>query len=138
MAVGAATGVRAADEPPPQWTLSTGAHYSTGRYGTSTTTDVLYVPLTVRYDNTLGAASLTVPYIAIHGEGEAVQGAPSGGGKTASESGLGDVVGALTYTAYRGAAPRPWIDVSAIVKFGTGDPDKELGTGKNDYALQVD
>lgn len=138
LAVGAATSARAEEDRPGQWTLSTGAHYSTGRYGTAVTTDVWYVPLTVRYDNTLGAATLTVPYIAIHGEGEAVQGAPSGGGKTVDNGGLGDVVGALTYTAYRGAAPRPWLDLSAIVKFGTGDPDQELGTGKNDYALQVD
>jgi hypothetical protein len=122
-------------------TLGAGVHYSTGNYGAPTATDILYVPLSARYDNDLGAVSLTVPYISIHGNGE-----PAGGSvvfdpsstRRVSSSGLGDVLATASYTAYRGTAPLPWLDVTAIVKFGTADSDKQLGTGQNDYALQTD
>jgi len=142
MGFGAAPALAQGESSPAgRLTLAAGIHYSTGRYGAKNPTDVLYVPLAARYDNALGAVSLTVPYIAIHGHGEVVPGGvyfdPTSD-KEISSSGLGDVLATMGYTAYRGSEPLPWLDITAVVKFGTADPDQQLGTGKNDYALQTD
>lgn len=124
-----------------QFSLGAGIHYSTGHYGAATSTEVLYVPLTARYSGTAGYVSLTVPYIAIRGRGEPVPGGvvfnPEGS-KEVAASGLGDAVASGGVTVLRGAKPWPWVDLTAIVKFGTADPDRQLGTGKNDYAVQAD
>ena len=38
----------------------------------------------------------------------------------------------------RGADSRPVIDLTGMVYFGTADAAKNLGTGENDYAAQLD
>jgi hypothetical protein len=124
-----------------RFSLGAGIHHSTGRYGASTSTEVLYVPLTARYGGVTGYLSLTAPYIAIRGRGEPVSGGvvfDAEGDKEVAASGLGDVIASGGLTILRGAEPWPWVDLAAIVKFGTADPEQQLGTGENDYALQAD
>ncbi len=134
-------GTALAQESPGPFSLAGGIHYSTGHYGAPTTTEILYVPLTARYQTDSASASLTVPYIALRGNGIRVPGGvvfDSIEHKRITASGLGDVAAAGSYTVYRGTEPVPWIDLTASVKFGTADPDQQLGTGKIDYAGQVD
>jgi hypothetical protein len=131
--------------------LGLGVHYSTGEYGTSSTTRILSIPFTAQYDVGRWQAKLIVPYIGVTGPGNVIpsvgrtsnnnpKGRGGSGAGTSEEtaSGLGDIVTALTYTAYFDPAAQLGLDVTGKVKFGTADADRGLGTGENDYFLQTD
>ena len=139
MAVTALAALPAAAEP--GFSLTTGLDYSTGKYGGTESTDILYIPLTGKYETDKFTLKLTVPYLQITGPGNVVR--DVGLIRTTSrtrttESGLGDIVAAGTYNVYEGLANGTLVDVTAKIKFGTADFAKGLGTGKNDYALQSD
>jgi hypothetical protein len=136
--------------------VSIGAEYSSGDYGTGTDTDIWYFPLSLRYEQDRWFFRLTVPYLVVSGPGNVLimggggMGAhqPGGGGggmgggtsTTASrtESGLGDIIGTVSYTLQRADGGRPGIDLTGKVYLGTASETKGLGTGENDYALQLD
>lgn len=127
-----------------EWRMGTGVDYSSGDYGESEDTDILYVPISLRYATDAWTFKVTVPYLRSDGPGNVV-GAGDGGiviggvsGKTKTESGLGDVVTAITYTLPGPARNGTFIDFTGKVKFGTADEDKGLGTGENDYYVQLD
>ena len=124
------------------FSLTTGMDYSSGKYGGTQSTDILYIPLTGKYETGRWVFQLTVPYVRITGPGNVTQGGiVLGSAKTTrtSEAGLGDVVAGATYNVYGEAGPNPLlIDLTGKVKFGTADEKKGLGTGSNDYAAQVD
>ncbi|MGH8770313.1 MAG: hypothetical protein ACREV2_03910, partial [Burkholderiales bacterium] len=52
-----------------QLSLGTGIDYSSGDYGADVDTDILYVPLTFKYDTERWFYRLTVPYLRIRGPG---------------------------------------------------------------------
>jgi hypothetical protein len=145
-----------------QFSLSAGADYSSGKYGTDTTTDIWSVPVTAAYQSDRWTFKLTVPYINISGAGNVIPGVgkvkngnPHGrgnghgngngnGGTTpstttsGSASGLGDITASAGYELF-GSADRTFgLDLTGKVKFGTADENKGLGTGKNDYGLSLD
>src|SRR5215510_6681898 len=53
-------------------TLSVGADYSTGKYGQSQSTDLLYVPVTAKHETGRWTFKLIVPYLHITGPGNVV------------------------------------------------------------------
>lgn len=123
-----------------QLSLSTGFDYSTGKYGNATSTDILYIPVTGKYESDKLTLKLTVPYISIAGPGGVVQGigrvrTTTKATKT-TNSGLGDITASAGYNVY--SVDPLAFDVVGNVKFGTADANKGLGTGKNDYSAQVD
>ena len=90
----------AAAEPGPL-TLSTGFDYSSGKYGGSQSTDILYVPFTGRYRLDPWMFRLTVPYISVTGPDTVIPGIGAVGrpvAPIATRSGLGDVIAAATYS----------------------------------------
>lgn len=143
--------------------VSMGADYTSGKYGGNTSTDILYVPFTGKYETNLYSLRLTVPYIRITGPGNVVGGINPivienegsgrrrqggggfennsvGGGGTArtTEDGLGDVIAAASVNVLDMQSQSLLIDLTGKVKFGTADERKGLGTGENDYSAQVD
>jgi hypothetical protein len=142
-----------------RFSLSTGADYSSGKYGTDTTTDIWSVPVAAAYQTDRWTFKLTVPYINISGAGNVIpgvgkvnngnpkgRGRGNGGGTTpvpgtaasGSASGLGDITASAGYELF-GSADRTFgLDLTGKVKFGTADENKGLGTGKNDYGLSLD
>jgi hypothetical protein len=85
----------------------------------------LYVPFTFRAGFDRIGFRLTVPWLSVTGPEDTIITGPGaeplpGSGATVTESGLGDVVGALTF-----------YDLTA-------DETRGLGTGENDYTLQLD
>lgn len=124
-----------------QFSLGSGFDYSSGKYGNTVATDILYVPVTGKYETEDFTFKLTVPYISITGPGGVVRGIGRLGRiitrttKT-TNSGLGDVTSSLTYSAYSGESLS--LDLVGNAKFGTADVQKGLGTGENDYSGQVD
>ena len=125
----------------PGFSLTTGLDYSTGKYGGTESTDMLYIPVTGKYEVDKYTLKLTVPYLQVTGPGNVVrdvgQIGPASTTRT-KQSGLGDIVVAGTYDMYGGHANGTFVDVTAKIKFGTADEAKGLGTGENDYALQAD
>ncbi|MFA6231481.1 MAG: transporter [Rhodanobacter sp.] len=141
------------------FSIGTGANYSSGKYGTTTTTDIWSVPFTAAYQSDRWTFKVVVPYIGIHGAGNVIPGTgpvnnsnPLGhglghvlGGGTSttttgatSASGLGDVVASAGYTLFYSADRSFGLDLTGKVKFGTADANKGLGTGQNDYGLSLD
>lgn len=132
------------------WTLGTGIHYSEGDYGTPTTTTILSVPFTARYDQGRWSLRATVPYLEISGAGSVIPGvgsvansnprgrgrgaAPTAAASEGSASGLGDVVASATYTAYYDRGAQLGLDLTGKAKIATADPDEGLGTGEHDFA----
>ncbi len=131
------------------FTVNGGAEYSSGKYGGSTSTDIFYLPLMLRYGTSQYAVSLTLPYISVTSSGgviPGVGGASRGNGRmtnaatsssqATTQSGLGDIIATAGYNIY--GQGKLTLDLVGNVKFGTANENKSLGTGKNDYAAQID
>ncbi|MEN8168803.1 MAG: transporter [Pseudomonadota bacterium] len=129
---------------------SLGAEYSEGDYGTGETVSSLYVPFGWHYSGGDFSASVIVPYLYVEGSSQltfdgrplAPSGMGGGGGgsttTTRTDSGLGDIVMSGSYQLLSESGSRPWLAATAKVKFGTADEIKGLGTGENDYTIQVE
>lgn len=129
-----------------------GAEYSSGDYGTSSKTKIWYFPVTLRYETDVNAASITASYLSVEGRGDVVVSGGGGGGGmgmgsqtvtrtstltgTRTDSGFGDVILAGSHKLSGTASSR--IDITGKIKFGTADETNNLGTGENDYAVQLD
>lgn len=132
---------------PGAYSLSVGANYSSGDYGTGVDTRIFSIPVTGQYDAGPLSLKLTLPWLRVSG-GTAIPGVgavpntnPRGRGRAGADtsaSGLGDLVASATYTTYYDRASGTGLDVTGKIKFGTADADKGLGTGENDYSAQVD
>ncbi|WP_066555550.1 hypothetical protein [Croceicoccus bisphenolivorans] len=130
------------------WQFSLGADYSSGDYGDVADTEMLAVPVGVKYqgDNVWFRAS--VPYVRIKGPQGVIPGdggvSPGngngnggGGGDTVvidTRSGVGDVNLAAGYTLPIGDAT--WFDVIGKVKLPTASKSKFLGTGTTDFTAE--
>jgi len=120
-------------------TLATGVDFTTGDYGAETKSNVVNVPTSLKIELDPFILRLTVPFIWIDGDVIPVGGDPvpvpgPGGGR----SGLGDIVLAASYVYYPTSEYLPLTELKAKVKFGTADEQEGLGTGENDYTLQLD
>jgi hypothetical protein len=128
------------------WSVQTGIDYTSGEYGASEDTRILYVPLTVKTEGERYFVRVTIPYIEVDAPvgGDVIAIGPDGQpirastGNRVKDDGAGDVVAALGYTVLNSLAAGTVIDVVAKVKFGTADEEKGLGTGEDDYSLQID
>jgi hypothetical protein len=116
-----------------------GYHFSTGKYGTSERTDISYIPGTVEGIFDAWRLRLTFPYIRVDGGGTLVEG-PTGPILTngGTSDGLGDIIGAGSYTIWPIARWMPFVELWGRIKFPTADRDDGLGTGKFDYALETE
>jgi hypothetical protein len=134
----------AAQESGADLRLSTGIEFSTGRYGGTDDIEELYVPFTLRAGFDRIGVRVTVPWLSVTAPEDTVITDPGteplpGSGATVTESGLGDVVGALTfYDLYVSDNADLVVDATGKIKFGTADETTGLGTGENDYTLQLD
>ena len=134
------------------FSLGVGVDYSTGDYGTDTTTEILSVPVTAKLNAGNWTYKASVPWLRVEGDPNVVPGLgslvnlnPRGRGRggigdpeaaeTGSASGLGDLRLAATYSFAGGALG---VDVTGNAKIATADEDKGLGTGANDYGVALD
>lgn len=155
------TAAHAAGTGDDQFSLAAGVDYSSGKYGTDTTTHIWSVPVTATYNMDRWTFKLVLPYVDISGAGNVIPGVGrvnnanphsrghgrgnAGGttttttaGGSGSASGIGDIVASAGYEVFQSSDHTFGVDVTGKVKFGTADADKGLGTGKNDYGASVD
>ena len=127
--------------------LSTGFDHTVGNYGRFQDTEILYIPFIAKATRGNWTAKLVVPYIMIKGPGN-VLGGEDGvviddddpiavSNAVTTESGLGDILGSVTYTHYIDSQDL-YLDFTGKIKFPTADEDKRLGTGEPDYTIQFD
>jgi hypothetical protein len=146
IAVSAAPATGAADGS--GFSFSGGIDYTTGAYGSTTDTEILSVPFSMKYETERWTFAVTAPYISINGPGDVVGGTDSpivtkkgkskGVTTQTEESGLGDIVGAVSYSVVVPNDTLPGVDLTGKIKFPTADESKNLGTGEFDYTLLVD
>ena len=129
------------------YTFSTGVEYTKGKYGASIDTTMLQVPFKLEYATEQYALSVIVPYVQISGSEDVIFSgttkSPMFSTTTIStvehtDSGLGDVTLSGTYQLQEEIKTRPWIAITGKLKLGTADENKLLGTGENDYAVQLE
>ncbi len=124
------------------WKLSGSATFESGTYGTGTTTESLYVPVTLKRYFDTGDISVIVPYVMLRSNGRVtlVDGMPLKNNKKAgpvtTTSGIGDTIVRGSLYALK---DQP-VDVSLVgkIKFPTADKDKGLGTGEFDETAGVE
>ena len=120
--------------------LSLGYHFSSGHYGESESTDILYVPLVVTGEIDRWSAQLTVPYLSIIGPAAFIEGGPVGPLETDGDAdGLGDILARASYLLpWRDTWPDwvPYIGLVGLVKFPTASQSDGLGTGKFDFGIE--
>jgi len=167
--IGTGTAV-AEDDPLPQparqWRVSATVNYSSGSYGTDSTTNILYAPMTIRRMFRDGDVSLTIPLVVISGTGAVrlVGGTPtrtssataspagsvagaSGGGKgpgakplssSTTDAGLGDIILRGRYYLIEEGAIMPLVAITGRIKLPTADADSGLGTGEFDEGMGLE
>ena len=120
-------------------TASTGFDFSTGDFGTDTDTDVWYVPTYLKVEWDPIFLKVTVPFVFIDGDAVLIDGQPEGIPlSVGSRGGIGDVVIAAGYGYFPNGGVLPAIELSGRIKIGTADEDQGLGTGEEDYTIQLD
>lgn len=128
------------------YSVGIGGEYTRGDYGTGSDISLLSLPVRLDYAEAGYAWSVSVPYLWVSGAGDVVV-SGSGMGRLSpthtsttsrTDSGLGDVSASATLRLLEETMRRPWVALTAKVKFGTADEARRLGTGENDYALQLE
>jgi hypothetical protein len=123
-------------------TATTGIDYSSGDYGTGVDTNILVVPMSLRYKTGNIRLTATLPWLRINGS-SAIVGGGSGGiiidpnAPRSTRSGLGDLTIGAAYMI-----PEEQLgfnlDLSARVKVPTASRSKALGTGKVDVTTSAE
>ncbi|KGM53959.1 hypothetical protein N799_13595 [Lysobacter arseniciresistens ZS79] len=135
--------------------LGAGLDYSSGDYGSDTTTTILSVPVTARLDTGNWTFKASLPWLRVDGDPGVLPGVgsvtntnPRGRGRgglqpsptdeppSGAASGVGDLRLAATY-AFDTGGPLG-IDLTGNAKIATADEDKGLGTGASDLGLALD
>lgn len=128
---------------PFDFSVTTGADYSSGKYGTTSKTKILIAPVTAAVKTDGWRLSATLPYLRIDGPAGVVigpDGRPLPGVPTVSgvREGLGDLSLAGTYTVPEDLTNGFTVDLTGRVKFPTSKKSEHLGTGKTDYSVSAD
>lgn len=133
-----------------------GADYSSGKYGSEVTTEILSIPVSAQAESGNWRFRASIPWVRVSGDPNVLPTVgvvdnlnPVGRGRTGvigdpgedqvqsgTAAGLGDLVLGVIYSIPTGNALG--IDVGFNAKVATADEDKGLGTGANDYGVSVD
>lgn len=117
-----------------------GVDYSSGDYGETSDTEILAVPLSVKYNRGDFFLRASLPYVHVKGPGSVVPGdggaVPGGAaGAVTSNSGVGDFSLSAGYTLPLTGST--FLDVIGRVKLPTASEAKGLGTGTTDFTAEA-
>lgn len=130
----------ATDAGPASKSVSLSAFYLSGKYGHAQRTDILYIPFTARYQSGRFSFTASLPYLRVTGPGNVLPNIGSVGTASnvrSTHSGMGDIRLGADYRFWDDASDGLALTLGTRVKLGTADHAAGLGTGKNDYALQL-
>lgn len=120
--------------------FSTGVDYAQGKYGSANTTEQTSIPLLFKFNGERLTLKASLPYVYIRNvnPGAGGEALPCGNAATTPQNvdGFGDLVTTGMLNVVRSG---DWlVDVGGKIKWGTGDADKCLSTGKNDFSAMAD
>ena len=124
-----------------QFKAGTGFDFSSGTYGATKSTEVLYLPVTLQAAKGPWTLKAVVPWVRVSGPATLIDGSAEGSitvRNAGSVSGLGDVGISVMYAVERFTPYGVFIDLTARVKAPTASFVQGLGTGAWDGAFQVD
>jgi len=145
--LGAETPAPEPDKTDPTWQFALTPNYSSGSYGTGTTTTIVYVPLSIQRLFKDGDVALVVPFVSVTGDGSVtlLSGVPNrrttvgtAVGPRVTQAGLGDLVLRGRYYALDQADWWPTVALTARLKIPTADRSRGLGTGEPDEGFGVE
>lgn len=118
-------------------TVSLGADYAKGNYGSTETTTTQSIPLAIKHETGRWIWRASLPYVRTSGEFNRDQGS-SQESSPQTQSGTGDLTIGAMYSLL--AHPLGYgVDLGAKAKLATADKNNSLiTTGKNDYSIQID
>lgn len=121
------------------FSVNLGLDYSSGNYGSPTKTETWALPLSLKYRTDDWNVRLSTAWLRVQGNGSVT---PEGDpinipGTISTTEGMGDFSARATYALLDERTNWAGLDLSGKIKFGTASEAKSLGTGKNDYSLQV-
>jgi len=124
--------------------VSIGLEYESGDYGTTDTTDTWRIPFGMHYRTEQFFAGLNVPYINTKSSGNIIISSGTSRKKvttssstSSKESGIGDLEFYAGYIFPAKTGSMANYNVTARVKLATAGENKGLGTGENDYAIEI-
>lgn len=133
------------------YSFTFGAEYTEGDYGTGIDTTGIYAPFTLEYTTDKFLLGITVPYVRISGSEDVISvsstkhpspmlstSTTTVSSEERTDSGLGDIILTGSYQLQAETKDSAWLALTGKIKLGTADEKKFLGTGENDYSLQVD
>jgi hypothetical protein len=132
------------------FTLITGYDYSSGKFNLPTSTNISYVPYSLRYETgdwTLRASSGYISFVGPRNVITDDNGAPlltdidltdAEARTSRRKSGFGDVYLSASYSLENPYMDDFFIDITGQIKIPTADKNKGLGTGQVDYTVKVD
>jgi hypothetical protein len=123
--------------------VSAGASYSSGDYGSATNTDIWSVPLGVRLKTGALRLSASVPWMRIRSDGTVFTGidatplvvAPGIRSTRRVRSGVGDLTLGASYDLPTLGGSGLDVELSGRVKLPTASDRSQLSTGKTDYSF---
>jgi hypothetical protein len=122
--------------------VSTGFDATTGHYGQPQPTTILTESVETKYIADKWAAWVYLPYLQTIGPGNVIVGVGAIGGPsvapTVTETGIGDVVLGARHELWSIPATGTIFDIKGKIHFGTAPVSRALGTGLNDYYLELD
>jgi hypothetical protein len=147
-----------------QWQVSTGAEFSSGKYGETVTTQALVVPLSLKMQTGPLSLRVSVPLVQLqgpadislvidddggHGSNSGSGSSGSGGGDDDDDTGsgnapdrevqgLGDASASVTWSFSDIASTALYVDLAARVRLPTGDEVRGLGNGTTDYTAMTE
>ncbi len=124
-----------------KFSTNLGFDYSSGTYGSQTKTETWALPLSLKYRTDTWSLRFSTAWLRVKGDGNVTpDGDPLNTRRVTSTSseGMGDISATATYNLLDERTAWAGLDISGKIKFGTASTAKSLGTGKNDYTLQVE
>ena len=117
--------------------FNAGVDYSSGDYGDTVDTEMLALPIGVKYQGDNWYVKAATSYLDVKGPAGVIPGdggVTTPGGAITSRSGIGDTWLTAGYTL--GVGESTWFDAVGKVKLPTASEAKSLGTGTTDFVAQ--
>lgn len=123
-----------------RFSVSVGADYSSGDYGASEDTDVWAIPISLKYRTGAWRFGASTSWLRVTSPNnvDADGNFIGNGGKKTTETGMGDTYLSASYDLLDDYDYLLGLELKGKVKIPTADEDKFLGSGKIDYAVNIE